>query len=447
MDNDTLSKFGTSFQIKVLTSLVSDEKFLEQTHELITDKYFESESNKWIVGEILDYFLDYKTFPSMDVFKVQLNKLEDDSFKTKIVDDLRSVYKLIGNNDLKYVKDEFTAFCKNQNLKNVIIESVDLLKLGNYDRIKQLVDDAMKAGTDSDIGHDYVNDFIERTEKIKRDTVGTKWEVINELMDGGLGPGELGVVVAPSGVGKSWVLCSIAAGAVKAGKTVLHYTYELSEYYVGKRYDTIFSGIPSTLLDDKKDEVEGVINDLTGKLLVKYYPPNGVSAAHLQTHIDKCIANGYKPDLIIIDYADLMLSKNKRSDSVYAEQGSVYIDLRGLSGEYGIPMWTASQANRNSISSDVIQADKIADSYAKVMNADFIMSLSRLDTDKLNDSARIHIMKNRFGPDGMTFNCTMNPTIGKLEVYENTLSDDDITAQNTAAQKTKLHQKYMDTFG
>lgn len=446
MEQDNLSKFGSSFQSKVITALITDERFLERMNEIVSETYFESESNKWIVGEVIDYFNEYRTYPTMDVFKVQLDKLDDPTFKSKIREDLRNVYKYVGSNDLVYVKNEFTDFCKNQNLKNVIIESVDLLKAGSYEKIKELVDSAMKAGTDSNIGHDYVTNFSERSEKIQRTTVATKWDVLNELMDGGLGGGELAVVVAPSGIGKSWVLCSLAAAPVLEGKTVIHYTFELSEYYVGRRYDTIFSGIPSTLLNDKKQEVSDKIKDIKGKLLIKYFPPNGISVTQIQSHVDRCIANGYKPDLIIIDYADLMLSKNKRSDSVYSEQGSVYIDLRGLSGEYGIPIWTASQANRSSISSDVIQADKIADSYAKVMNADFIMSLSRLDKDKLNDTARIHIMKNRFGPDGMTFGCSMNTNIGKLEVFENTISDDDIKAQNQNALKANLHQKYLDTF-
>jgi replicative DNA helicase len=270
-------------------------------------------------------------------------------------------------------------------------------------------------------------------------------------MDGGLGPGELGVVVAPSGVGKTWILTAIGAEAVRQGLSVVHYTMELSEHYVGARYDTVFTGIPSAELKDKKDEVKAKIRNLKGKLLIKYFPPKGVTVKKLQQHIEKMVTLDNKPDVIIVDYADLLLSHSNKSDSTYAEQGGVYIDLRGMSGELEIPVWTASQTNRSAIDSEVIEADKIADSYAKVMNADFIMSWSRKSKDKLNNTARAHIMKNRFGQDGITFPCKMDTNTGYIEVYDGT-SPDGVIAQKQAASgqletKKLLHKKYVENMG
>jgi replicative DNA helicase len=387
----------------------------------------------------------------LDVFKSQLSKVDNEVLKKTVVEQLRHVFTNIGNVDLDYIKNEFTSFCINQNLKGVILQSVDLLKAGSYDRIKDLVDSAMKVGQQTDLGMDYIEDYDERMEDLKRTTVPTKWQPINDLMDGGLGPGELGVVVAPSGVGKTWILTAIGAEAVRSGLSVVHYTMELSEHYVGARYDTVFTGIPSVELKDKKEEVKGKIKNLRGKLLIKYFPPKGVTVKKLQTHIEKMITLDNKPDVIIVDYADLLLSHSNKSDSTYAEQGGVYIDLRGMSGELEIPIWTASQTNRSAIDSEVIEADKIADSYAKVMNADFIMSWSRKSKDKLNDTARAHIMKNRFGPDGITFPCKMNTNTGYIEVYEGN-SPDGVIAQKEAASgqletKKLLHKKYVENMG
>ena len=271
-EQDTLSKYGQSFQSKVVSALLVDSKMMDTLNEIIHTKFFESEANKWIVEEIKDYYNQYKSSPTLDVFKVQLEKLENPPLKKQVVEQLRTVYTQVGKEDLQYVKDEFSAFCINQNIKNAIVQSVDLLKNGNYDRIKQLVDAAMKVGVETDLGHEYVEDYIKRTEEIDRNTVPTSWECINELMDGGLGPGELGVVVAPSGVGKTWVLCALGAAAVKMGKSVVHYTLELSEKYVGQRYDTVFTGVPSADLKDNKDEVFEKIQKLRGKLLIKYFP-------------------------------------------------------------------------------------------------------------------------------------------------------------------------------
>ena len=450
-DIDTLSKYGQSFQTKVLSTLITDVRLLDTLNEIIHPKFFEAESNKWILEEIVSYYNEFKKPPTLDVFKVELSKMDDKAFQKRIVDQLKLVFTQVGDTDLEYVKKEFSNFCINQNLKQAIVQSVDLLKAGSYDRIKDLVDKAMKVGVDTEMGHDYVLDFMDRTEEINRSTVPTNWECINELMDGGLGPGELGVVVAPSGVGKTWVLCALGAAAVKAGLNVVHYSLELSEHYVGQRYDTVFTQIPSADVKDKKDEVLDKIKRLKGKLLIKYFPPKGVSAKKLEAHIEKMIAAGNRPDLIIIDYADLLLSHSNKSDSTYGEQGGVYIELRGMSGELRIPIWTASQTNRSGIDSEVIEADKVADSYAKVMNADFIMSVSRKSKDKLNNTARFHIMKNRFGPDGITFPSKMDTNRGFIEVYDGNSSDGIITqkesANGEAVEKKLLHKKYVENFG
>jgi len=450
-DLDTLSKYGQSFQSKVVSSLLTDGKFLDTISEVTTSKFFENDANKWIVSEILAYHDDYKKPPTLDVFKGQLSKLDNEILKKTIVEQLRHVFTQIGNVDLDYIKNEFTDFCINQNLKGVILQSVDLLKAGNYDRIKDLVDKATKIGQDTDLGLDYKEDFDDRMEDLKRSTVPTNWKPINDLMDGGLGPGELGVIVAPSGVGKTWILTAIGADAVRRGLSVVHYSMELSEHYVGARYDTVFTQIPSTELKERKDEVKSKIQSLQGNLLIKYFPPKGVSVRKLNQHIEKMIVSDNKPDLIIVDYADLLLSDSNKTDSTYAEQGGVYIDLRGMSGALEIPVWTASQTNRSAIDSEVIEADKIADSYAKVMNADFIMSWSRKSKDKLNDTARAHIMKNRFGPDGITFPCKMNTNTGYIEVYDGTSPDGVITQKEAASgqleTKKLLHKKYVENMG
>ena len=448
---DTLSKYGQSFQTKVLSSLITDVRLLDTLSEIIHPKFFEAEANKWIAEEIVSYYDEFKKSPTLDVFKSEVSKLEDRGFQKSVVEQLKSVFTKVGDSDLDYVKKEFSSFCINQNLKQAIVSSVDLLKAGNYDRIKDLVDKAMKVGVDSDMGHDYLLDFEERTNEVDRSTVPTGWDCINELMDGGLGPGELGVAVAPSGVGKTWVLCALGAAAVKQGLNVVHYSLELSEHYVGQRYDTVFTQIPSADVKDKKEEVLEKIGRLNGKLLIKYFPPKGVSAKRIEAHIEKMTAAGNKPDLIIIDYADLLLSHSNKSDSTYGEQGGVYIELRGISGELGIPIWTASQTNRSAIDSEVIEADKVADSYAKVMNADFIMSNSRKSKDKLNNTARFHIMKNRFGPDGITFPSKMDTNTGFIEVYDGNSSDGIITQKESAngeqMEKKLLHKKYVENFG
>ena len=448
---DTLEKYGHSFQTKSITALITDKKFLDTLAEIVSPVHFESDTDKWIVGEIIDYHKVYRKPPDLDVFKVKVSVLENVALKTNVILQLKVIFTQLGDTDLKFIKDEFTSFCINQNLKQVILKSVDLLNAGSYDKIKVLVDAAMKAGVNIDLGHDYLKDFDERAKDEDRIVIPTGWDSIDVLMNGGLGPGELGVVVAPSGVGKTWLLTCIGANAVKQGLNVVHYSMELSEYYVGARYDTVFTHIPSSDLKEKNAIVKDKVERLKGNLLIKYFPPKGVTVNKIQHHIEQLTSNGQKPDIIILDYADLVLPNAGAGNDTYSEQGGVYIELRGMGGELQIPIWTASQTNRSAIDSEVIEADKIADSYAKVMNADFIMSWSRKAKDKLNNTARAHVMKNRFGQDGITFPCKMDTNTGFVEVYDGN-STDGITSTNDSAagavvEKKLLHKKYLDNMG
>ncbi len=448
---DNLSKYGQSYQTKVVANLVVDRPFLEQVSDILETKYFEADTNKWIVDLTKKYFHKYKNTPTTDYFKTEVQKISDNTLQQNVLGQLKAVYQNTQHTDKEWVKSEFVTFCKNQNFKNVILNSVELLKSGQFDKIEKMVRDAVKVGQTADLGLDYKEDIEVRFEEVNRRTVATNWDVIDELMDGGLGPGELGVIVAPSGIGKTWVLSALGAAAVKAGKNVLHYTLELTQNYVGQRYDTIFTSIPSSDLKENKDEIKEKVSRLRGGLMIKYYPPKGITANTIAAHIDMVRQTKFQPDLIIIDYADLLVSTSSKNNSDYAEQGGIYIDLRAMSGEYQIPIWTASQTNRSAIDSEVIQADKIADSYAKVMNADFIISVSRKDADKLNNTARFHVMKNRFGQDGLTFPAKMDTNKGMIEVYANN-SPNGIIASKEAKngellQKQLLHKKYVDNMG
>jgi replicative DNA helicase len=343
--------------------------------------------------------------------------------KTAIVENLKEIFKFTDSEDLDFIKDKTLEFCKNQKIKTAILASVNLLQAGKYDEIKSTIDEAMKAGTDRNIGHEYLDDIAARFVENKRNTVPTPWDIINEVMDGGLGRGEMGVFVAPAGIGKSMALVNIAAFAAKSGLNVLYYTMELSETYVGARFDSHYTGIPSQDLKYHQDEVQEAIKDLPGKLIIKYYPTKTATVNTISAHIDKCIMQGVKPDIILVDYADLLRdtgAKNSVRNDIML--GNIYEDLRGLAGTYEIPLYTASQANRSALEEDIIEADKIAESYAKVMVADFVVSLSRKTTDKISGTGRWHVIKNRFGPDGLTFPSKMNMSTAKIDIFaENTV--------------------------
>jgi len=419
MSVDTLKKFGNEFQSKCLAALVGDKTFLERTSDIINKDYFESDSHKWIITEIVSYFMQYKALPTLSVFKVRIDSITDDVLKTSIINQLRGVYTRLNDSDLQFVKEQFLEFCRNQKLKTAIEDSVDLLKLGKYEGIKVKVDEALKAGMERNVGHIYMEDVDQRMSEMARNFIPTGWGLIDEIMDGGLASGELGVIIGAAGSGKSWCLSKIGAEAMKKGKNVLHYTMELNENYVGLRYDACFTGINFQDIRDNVDKVKSVIGNVPGKLIIKYFPIKTISAHTLKTHAERIMTLGTKVDLMIIDYADIIrpFEADKNSNS-YSEMGGVYEELRGVLGELQIPGWTASQAHRAAAEEDIIHGHNVADSYRKIMTADFVMSLSRKVSDKASNTARMHIIKNRFGPDGLTFPTRMNAGNGDIQVFD-----------------------------
>jgi hypothetical protein len=448
---DTLVKYGQSYQSKVVASLITDVKFLEQVTEITKPAFFESQANQWIVDEVQNYFNEFRAVPTMEVFKIKVGSIEDKGLKQTVVDQLKSVYLQVGADDIPYVKKEYLTFAKNQKVKDALLKSVDFLKAGNYDKIIDTMMAASKVGVESDLGMDYIDEFELIMEDVKRNSVSTGWEVIDELMDGGLGPGELGVVMAPSGIGKSWFLSKIACSALQKGKNVLHYSLELSESYVGQRYTTILTNIQTSEHKERKDEIIRKIKGTPGRVRIKYYPPQFASSKTIAAHIEKLKQIGFSADLIIIDYADLLKSGNGNRDGLYAELGGIYEELRGLSGEHGIPIWTATQTNRAAIEHEVIGADSVGDSYKKVQTADFIMSVSRKTKDKLSNTGRIHIVKNRFGPDGMTFPAKIDTFHGIMDVFAATSADGVIATKDSKngenLEKKLLHKKYVENMG
>ena len=415
---DKLTDFGHTFQIKSISALMKNQSFLEQIHDILDEKHYDSDSLKWIVKGCKKYYDEYRKCITLDVFKVKTSEVENDVLKLSIVENLKEVFRHLESPDLDFIEDKALDFFKNQTLKNAIIQSVDIMESkGDFEQIKRLVDDALNAGTERNIGHEYIEHIEDRYSETARTTVPTGWDVIDDLTQGGLGGGELGVIVAPAGVGKTWVLAAIGANSMKKGKHIVHYSLELNEAYVGLRYDSIFTGIANQNLKYHKDDVQTEMEKLKGDLVIKYYPTKSASVNTLSAHLKRITTLGTEVDMVVVDYADI-LKDTGGSREVRHALGNIYEDLRGLAGEFQIPIWTASQANRSALDEDVIEATKVSESYQKIMTADFVMSLSRKVEDKIGNTGRFHVIKNRFGPDGITYPAKVYTNTGKMEIFD-----------------------------
>ena len=422
-----INQYGPGFQIKVLAALLNSKNFLINIHDIVSDEYFDNQAHKWIITEILKYYDKYHTTPSLEVLKVELKKLQNEVLQIAVKEQLREAYK--ETDDLAYVEEEFSAFCKNQMLKKALLQSVELLQAGDYDSIKFMIESAMKAGQDKNLGHEYNKDIETRYREEHRISIPTPWNEFNTLLQGGLGNGDFGLIFGNPGGGKSWALVALGGHAVRMGFNVIHYTLELGEDYVGRRYDSYFTQIPVNVIIPNKAKVEKVLEKLPGNLIIKEYAPGKASISTVESHIKKCIDLDFKPDLIIIDYVDLLRSKRnnrERKDEI----DDIYTSTKGLARELNIPIWSVSQVNRAGAKDDVIEGDKAVGSYDKIMIIDFGASLSRKREDKVNGTGRWHIMKNRYGMDGLTYGAKIDTSTGHFEM----ITDDELETITPASK-------------
>jgi len=424
MTLNTLNSYGKAFQLKVLGSLLTDKSFLLNVRDVLYDYYFDADSHKWIINQIVGYFDKYHTNITMDVLKVELQKVENEVLQVALKEELRNSYQAT-QDDLEYIQDEFTTFCRNQEMKNAILNSADLLKEGNYDGIRDRIEKALKAGIDKNIGHEYNKDIETRYRTDYRPTIPSPWPIFNDGIQGGFGPGDLAIVFGNPGGGKSWTMVAVAAHAVSLGYKVNYYTLELGEDYVGKRFDCYFTGYGIDEINKKRKEVETYVNNLKGKLIVKENPPKGASINTIKAHIQKCSDMGHKPDMVVIDYVDYLKAPSRgRNYERKDEIDDVFIATKGLAKDLKIPILTPSQVNRMGAKDSVIEGDKAAGSYDKMMVADICISLSRQKEDKVLGTGRVHVMKNRYGQDGMTYKVKMDTNNGHIS-FEGKMSEDE----------------------
>jgi replicative DNA helicase len=394
---------------------LSQKEFLQKIDEVISSEYFENPAFKWIVDFTLQYYSKYHTYPTADVLRVELKKEGNEILRVAIREALRQIYST-EEDDIEYVKEEFFKFCQNQKLKQALMFSVDLLKNGQYEDIRRLIDNAMKAGENKNVGLVLSKDIESRYRDEDSPLVEFPYKEFNEATDGGMPEGSLILILGGTGSGKSTTACDIAIDAAKKGHIVAYYTLELSENYVGKKMDSLLTNIEMKQLRFNRERIDKANSNVPGTIIVKEFYPGRSSLDHIESHM-RHIKNSMDvvPKLIVIDYPELLKSRKSRND-VNAETNDTYTDIKGMAREWKTRIVCPSQVNRSGMKEDIIEHDGIAGSIGKIFIADFSFSISRKRKDKINRTARFHILKSRLGDDGMTYNVSMDLRTNEIKI-------------------------------
>ena len=446
---DSLGIFGKSFQENMCKLMLYDRSYCDQMQEVLDVKYLELKYLQVFTDKLFNYKKEYGIHPTNDTLNSVLNTElgeENEIIKKQVMDYFVKVQAFPEIQDTEYIISKSVDFCRKQVLKKAMMKSVPLLNKCSFEEIEKLISDALRLGISNDHGYDYIKDFEARFIERARNPVTTGWAKIDKITKGGLGQGELVVVVAPTGAGKSHVLVHLGAQALKQGKNVVHFTLELADTSVAQRYDACLTGIPLDELINQKDEVYDTIKDIDGQLIVKEFPTKSASTVTLKNHLEKIRQTEMEIDMIVVDYGDLLKSSIVRKNSEKRhELESIYEELRGLGQEFGCPIVTASQTNRKGLNEEVITMESISEAFNKCFVADFIISLSRTIKDRNCNIARIFVAKNRNGPDGIVYSAFMDTSSVSIKVLER----DDVVKlqqQQLAKQQQKEFSKAREVF-
>ena len=448
-------QYGKQFQEKIFQAFLTDRNWATQMTEIMTPSFFDLKYLEFLADRYFTYYQKYKDFPTLPllitIIRDELREGKDTILRDQIIDFLQRIRVNPDVGDLQYVKDKTLDFCRKQAMKEALEKAVELIATDNIDSVMSLMKNALSAGTPASIGHDFFEDVEARFVRTKRVPCPTGITAIDapDILNGGLGRGELGVAVGNTGTGKSHFLVSVGSEALRRGKNVVHYTFELSESAVGLRYDSNFTQIPSNEVIDRKEEViEFYKNAELGRLIIKEYPTGSASVQTLRNHIEKLLLKSFVPSVIIIDYADIMRSSRKM-DSLRHELKLIYEELRNLAMEMNVPIWTASQANRDASNSDIVGLENMSEAYGKAMVADVVLSISRKPVEKSTGVGRMFVAKNRAGRDGILFPIKINTATSTFETLSESseMSLDEVIKSTKTSAKDLLKQKWKEVNG
>lgn len=412
----TLGYLGYKFQQELINQIihVANKKFSDRIIDIIHAKYFDNEYFRLIIVTIKDYYDRFEKVPEWDTLETILKMEIKDSVTRDYIFAITKEIRDLEVSDWKFVQEKALNFCRQQELKkandkiNSIIDNGDF---DNYEQCSEILKEALSIGSEKDDGVLITDDFESVLLDDYRNPIPTGIHGLDELTDGGISKGELAVVLAPYGVGKTTILTKIANSAYNAGHNVLQIIFEDMPKVIQRKHAACWTGINLNELSDNKEQVFAEVKkrtDRQNQLVIKKFTSEGVNMNTIRTYIRHLISTGIKPDVIILDYIDCVESTKSFNDS-WTGEGQVMRAFETMLVEYDMVGWTAVQGNRQSISSDVVTGDQMGGSIKRAQIGHFIISVAKTLPQKEAGTATLAVLKSRFGKDGVIFeNCTFN---------------------------------------
>jgi replicative DNA helicase len=405
---EDLTYLGIDYQFKLLNQILTDKKFANSILEILNPNYFKDQYLRIIAGTIIDAKQNSEVildFPSLE-YRL-LEQLNNELQQRAAINTLRKIQET-SLNDTFNVQLTAMKFCKQQELKKSIVEINKIIEKGDvdgYEECARILRKALEHGEEKDDGLGVFDNIDDVLLDDFRKPIPTGIEGLDEIMDGGLSKGELAVILAPFGVGKTTMITKIANTAMNYGYNVLQIFFEDNQKVIQRKHLSCWSGHKLNDLSLHKDELLEIVESKKkekGVLKLKKFSSDGTTIPIIRNYIRKLIANGFRPDLVLVDYIDCV-EPSKKFDDVNVGEGSVMRQFESLLSEFDMAGWTAIQGNRSSIKADVVEADQMGGSIKKAQIAHFVVSIAKTLDQKEAGTATMAILKSRFGESGLVF--------------------------------------------
>ena len=401
----------------ILRSLLYNEEYARKTLPFFKDEYFTQFTDRVVFQEIRKYFNKYSNPPTKEAVIIELgerNDLTDENFQstTELLKEVEESYEKNDKENLSWLLERSEKFCQDKALYNAITESIgifDETKESSFTKsaIPTILSDALSVSFDVHIGHDYLDNSMERFEfyRRKEEKIPFDLEYFNKITAGGLPRKTLNIALAGTGIGKSLFMCHMAANCLSESLNVLYITLEMAEERIAERIDANLMNVTLDALKELPKEVytkkiDKLKNKIKGKLIIKEYPTATASVNNFRALMNELkIKRGFIPDILFMDYLNLCVStryKNNISAGSYFVVKAIAEELRGLAVEWNIPVVSATQLNRAGFMSSDVGLEDTSESFGLPATADFMFAL--ITTEELEEHNQIKVkqLKNRY---------------------------------------------------
>jgi replicative DNA helicase len=426
----TKFKWNKDFRERILALCLKSDWFSRFGTDLIKPEFFELESEQHVSTAIITFYVKYHRPPYYDELMVAVG---DDNDENELV---VVVFDILEKEDLSYASNTVIQFAQEQAMKIAILESVGDIEKGDLVKPLERVRKAQSVGNDlSDLGLVLKEDFTWVYQEAIADKVQTGIFHLDLMMEGGLGKGELGTVLAATNVGKSQVLINIGCGAatIMSRANVVHITCEMSARKVARRYGarTVFRWMKCE--DDPESYIIrfGKSSKLLmpGNIYIKEYPSGVATVEDIDVYLERLLIMGIKADLLIVDYPDEM--KHPHIGEYRMNVAETFRGLRRVAQQRNIPVWAATQAGRSALSREIVTIDNISESYEKATVSDCIIAVCQTMAEKEDKILRLYAAKIRDGDSGWMIKCHVHDDSHAI------LSDSIITITQMIEEKKK----------